>query len=231
MSSTSSRSTRQQILDVTAELLERLGVEVVSIRDVCQAARVTAPTVYHHFGDKRGLFEAVASEGFERYLASKRNREPFDDAMDDLRRGWDTHVGFGLAHPAFYGLMYGATRTAPHPAAKEGDEILRGMLERLAGQGRLRVPPEQAARTIHAACVGTTSLLISDRDAPGNEGLSERVRDAVFAAVIADAPASGGDPLGEQARALLATLAARQGDTPLTPGELGIFVELLRKLI
>ncbi|MBP2336108.1 AcrR family transcriptional regulator [Saccharothrix coeruleofusca] len=229
MSSTNRRSTRQLILDVTAELLERLGAEVVSIRDVCQAAEVTAPTVYHHFGDKKGLFEAVATEGFDRYLANKRSHGPSEDPMEDLRRGWQNHVEFGLAHPAFYGLMFGAGRTTRHPAAKEGDEILQAILARLAEQGRLRVLPEQAARTIHAAAVGTTSLLISDPGAPGNEGLSDRTRDAVFAAVTTQEPAAG-DPLGEQARTLLATLAARHGEVPLTPGELGIFLELLRKL-
>lgn len=224
------RSTRQHILDVTAELLERLGADAVSIRDVCQAAEVTAPTVYHHFGDKRGLLEAVATEGFERYLAEKRALKPSADPLDDLRRGWDNHVGFGLRHPAFYCLMYGGARSESHPAAVEGRRILADIVLRLAEAGRLLMPPEQAAATVHAACVGTTMTLIAEPDAPGAEGLSERVRDAVHAAVVrGESGRDQADPLVRQARSLLATLTAH-ADAPLSPGERLLFVELLKRL-
>jgi AcrR family transcriptional regulator len=220
-------SMRQHVLDVTADLLERFGVDAVSVRDVCQAAEITAPTLYHHFGDKRGLFEAVATEGFERYLADKRGRAPSADGLADLRRGWDSHVGFGLEHPAFYGLMYGGT-AGRHPARAEGMRILHGLLVRLAGEGRLLMTPEQAVPTVHAACVGTTLILIGEPDAPGNEGLSERVREAVFAAVVR--PEGGGAvTLSGQARALLATLGAHE-DAPLTPGERQLLLELLTRL-
>ncbi|AXB41552.1 TetR/AcrR family transcriptional regulator [Amycolatopsis albispora] len=223
--------TRQQILDATAALLEHTGAEQVSIRDVCQAAGVTAPTVYHHFGDKNSLFEAVAEEGFRRYLGTKRSRKPSADPLADLRRGWTDHVGFGLAHPAFYRLMYGTPNAETRPAAREGHRVLVGILDRLAEAGRLRLPPEQAATLIHTGSVGTTLSLLSTPDGPGTAGLSERMRDAVFGAVLHPQDSPGGDEAAsaQLARALLATLSSRR--TPeLTAGERGILLELLRKL-
>jgi AcrR family transcriptional regulator len=223
--------TRRQILDVTAVLLERTGAEEVSIRDVCQAAGVTAPTVYHHFGDKKALLEAVAAEGFERYLATKHSRTPSEDPLADLRRGWADHVGFGLEHPAFYRLMYGTPNAEERPAAREGHRILVGMLDRLAEAGRLRLPPEEAATMIHTACVGTTLSLLSTPDGPGTAELADRMRDAVYGAVLhqTESPGDGGAAAADLARALLATLSVRP-TAELTSGERGILLELLGKL-
>ncbi|ONI91128.1 hypothetical protein ALI22I_10235 [Saccharothrix sp. ALI-22-I] len=224
-------STRQHILDVTADLLRSTDVESVSIRDVCQAAGITAPTLYHHFGDKRGLLEAVAAEGFARYLAEKHADGPSEDPFDDLVTGWDRHVRFGLTHPAFYVLMYGGTRSHEHPSAQEGLRVLHGMLVRLAEQGRLLTTPEEAVPTIHSACVGTTLALVAAPDAPAHADLSRRVRDAVLAAVVKqEQPAEQRtEALPGTARALLATLSAHQ-DPPLSPGEKLLLTELLSRL-
>ncbi|CAM3354371.1 TetR/AcrR family transcriptional regulator [Kibdelosporangium persicum] len=223
--------TRQEILAATAALLEQVGAEQVSIRDVCQAAGVTAPTVYHHFGDKKELLEAVAAEGFRRYLATKRTRRPSADPLADLRRGWADHIGFGLQHPAFYRLMYGTPNAEERPSAQEGHRLLVGILDRLAEAGRLRMPPEQAAAMIHTASVGTTLRLLSTQKNPWAEGLADRMRDAVFNAVLRQPEQSGNDEpaVAELARALLATLSVGRA-AGLTPGEHGILLELLAKL-
>lgn len=218
--------TRQAILDSTATLLERLGQEAISLRDVCTAAGVTAPTVYHHFGDKRGLFEAVAEEGFRRYLSAKRGRAPDADPLAVLRRSWDNHVGFGLAYPSFYRLMYCTPGAEQRPSAREGHRMLVELLAELAAGGRLRLPAEQAAGVIHSAAVGTTVILLSSPEGPGTAGLADRMRETVFGAVLDQEAA---DDAAGLAGALLATLSAR-GTAELTPGERGILLELLGKL-
>jgi AcrR family transcriptional regulator len=224
-------STRQHILDVTAALLRDVDIEAVSIRDVCQAAGITAPTLYHHFGDKRGLLEAVAAEGFARYMAEKQGRGPSEDPFEDLKAGWDGHVRFGLTNPAFYVLMYGGTRAHEHPSAREGLRVLHDMLVRLAERGWLLVTPEEAVPTIHSACVGTTLTLIADPDAPAHADLSYRVRDAVFAAVVKPEPPTGQgtEALPGTARALLAILGSHR-ESPLSPGERLLLTELLTRL-
>ncbi len=44
----------------------------------------------------------MATYGFESYLAGKHALGETADPVDDLRRGWDLHVEFGLSQPAFY---------------------------------------------------------------------------------------------------------------------------------
>ena len=51
--------TREQILSVAARLFSERGFANVSIRDICDTAGVTPPTIYHYFGNKDRLFQAV----------------------------------------------------------------------------------------------------------------------------------------------------------------------------
>ncbi|NKZ06061.1 TetR/AcrR family transcriptional regulator [Actinomadura latina] len=218
--------TRNRIIRAAAKLITEADGEPVSTRAVCSAAGVGAPTLYHHFGDKRGLFDAVAAHGFEQYLESKRAQPPTGDPVDDLRQGWDLHVEFGRTNPAFYTLMYGTSRTPP--VAEEAHRILTGLVEAAARAGRLRVSVATAVRMIHAAGVGVVLALISGGD---DDELSVRTREAVLAAVtVADAgPAGGGTSTAARAVALRAALTA---DPPpaLTATESAMLAEWLDRI-
>jgi AcrR family transcriptional regulator len=50
---------REHILTVAAQLFLERGFANVSIRDICERAQVTPPTIYHYFGNKDKLFQAV----------------------------------------------------------------------------------------------------------------------------------------------------------------------------
>jgi AcrR family transcriptional regulator len=51
--------TRQAVLDAAAAAFAERGFATTSIVDIAKSARVTKGAVYHHFTDKRALFEAV----------------------------------------------------------------------------------------------------------------------------------------------------------------------------
>ena len=68
-------STREAILSTAAALLAAGGEEGLSIREVCARAGVTAPTVYHHFGDKAALVARVVDDCFPEFdRAGARSR-------------------------------------------------------------------------------------------------------------------------------------------------------------
>jgi AcrR family transcriptional regulator len=181
---------RERILAAAADLLAHSGREAVSTRAVSAAAGIQAPTIYRLFGDKQGLLDAMATHGFTTYLASKTDVEPSADPVQDLRTGWDLHVGFGLANPALYSLMYGEPRPGHvPPAARRAAEVLARHVRRIAEAGRLRVGEERAAQLIHAAGSGTTLTLIALPPDRRDPALSELAREAVIAAITSDAPA------------------------------------------
>jgi AcrR family transcriptional regulator len=184
-------STRDRIVAAAADLLAGGGREAVSTRAVSAAAGVQAPAIYRLFGDKQGLLDAVATHGLTTYLESKTHLEPSEDPVEDLRTGWDLHIGFGLANPALYALMYGDPRpgASPAPAALAAAEVLAGHIRRIAEAGRLRVSEERAAQLVHAAGCGTTLTLIARPENRRDPALSEMAREAVIAAITTDAPA------------------------------------------
>jgi AcrR family transcriptional regulator len=182
---------RARILAAALELLADGGVDAVSTRAVSAAAGVQAPTLYRLFGDKQGLLDAAATQGFRTYLSSKASREPTDDPVQDLRDGWDAHVELGLANPALYVLMYDRTRAGgpTSPAAAAATDVLARHIARIAHAGRLRVPQERAVALLQAAGHGTTLTLIDTPEDRRDPMLSPTAREAIIAAITTDTPA------------------------------------------
>lgn len=172
--------TRDRLLAAAAELLEEAAGEDVSTRAICDRAGVSAPTLYHHFGSKEQLIDAVVSHGLREFLDSV-DEPPADDPVAHVREAWDLHVQFGLENPSFYAFVYGRTRPG-RPCAVVAD--LRAMvlkaLEPAARHGRLRVTPEDAAAQIVAAGSGVALALIAQPPESRDLSLSTQVRDAIL---------------------------------------------------
>ncbi|MFF9342583.1 TetR/AcrR family transcriptional regulator [Streptomyces sp. NPDC014773] len=181
--------TETKILEAAAALLVESPAGDISIRAVCEAAQVGAPTLYRLFEDKDALLAAVVDHGFEQYLASKRAAVPSGDPVQDLRDGWDSHVAFALAQPACYKLMYSPALAGRPEAAREAHRMLTAVIERIAAAGRLSVPVDRAAQMVMAANVGLALSLLYRPEVNQDPVLSDSVRDAVVAA-ITTAPAA-----------------------------------------
>jgi AcrR family transcriptional regulator len=223
---------RARIVAAAAQLLESGGRDAVSTRAVSAAAGVQAPTIYRLFGDKRGLLEAVATDGFTRYLASKTGRTPTDDPVADLRAGWDLHVELGLSSPALYSLLYDEHRPGrSSPASRAATQVLATHIHRIAEAGRLRVPEQRAAHLVHAAGRGTTLTLIGLPEEERDPELSATAREAVIAAITTDPPAREARPATVDVVSAAVTLRAVLPDTDsLTDGERALMQEWLDRL-
>lgn len=152
------------------------------MRAVCEAAGVKMPTLYHFFGNKQGLLDAVAERGFDLYVAAKNAHESSGDPIEDLRAGWDAHVAFGLANPGYYTLMYGTVRPGHAPDVQaEPSRLLLNLTRAAVKQGRLVVSAEQAAAHILAANIGLTlrQIMLAQSDL----ALSAAMRDGVITAI------------------------------------------------
>ena len=224
--------TRRQILAVAADILEREGAQAVSTRSVAAAAGIRAASLYQLFGDKDGLLAALAIHAFDIYLAEKHNLAHTDDPVDDMRRGWDIHVDFGLRHPAFYLLMFGTGHPGRRPpAADEAHDLLLKFLDRAAAAGRLRVPPALAARLILAAVTGVTLSLIGAPAEDRDPEISARMRDTLIDSLTTDPPPATDPGIASRALALDAALSAADGGIlPLRPTETALLRDWLHQL-
>lgn len=211
-------------------LLTKGGRDAVSTRAVSAAAKVQAPAIYRIFGDKQGLLDAVAMHGFETYLRSKRDNPATDDPVADLRRGWDLHVGFGLAHPALYSLVFGDHRPGGEsPAARQAFELLKGLIHRIAAAGRLRLTEQRAALLVHSAGRGLTLTLIALPEEERDPALSVLARESVIAAITTDPPREQAESGGPVAAAV-ALRAALPQLAVLTAAERGLLADWLDRI-
>jgi AcrR family transcriptional regulator len=147
---------------------------------VSAAAEVQPPTIYRQFGDMQGLLSEVARAGFNKYLESKMARVQLRDPVEEMKRGWNLHVEFGLTHPHLYRLMYTALRSDPD--SNQAFEMLRGLLQRVAEAGRLSVSVERAGAMVHGGALGVTLSLLN---APVKDTtLSDLMLNAVLGAIL-----------------------------------------------
>jgi AcrR family transcriptional regulator len=223
--------TRDRLLLAGATLLDESNGKPVSTRAICERAGVQAPTLYHHFGSRDGLFDAVLSHGFKAFLTERRSA-PSGDPIADIREGWDTHVRFGLEYPEFYALIYGRVRPGvPCAVVADVEAMILEALQPAARQGRLRVSPHEAAAQVVATSSGVTLALIQQPPERRDPTLSDRVRDGVLAAITLDGgPPEAPSGAAPAAIALAANLDDRAVARVLSPGEAVLLRELLERL-
>lgn len=78
--------TRRQILEAAWELICAAGFHPVSLDEVADRAGASRPTVYRHFGSKRGLFEAVMWDRLSRARLDRLDTaRRLSDARDATR--------------------------------------------------------------------------------------------------------------------------------------------------
>jgi AcrR family transcriptional regulator len=219
---------RERILDAATDLIASGGTDAATTRAVSAAASVQAPTIYRFFGDKRGLLEAVAERAMAKYVAGKAARKPHADPIQDLRRGWDEHVAFGLAHPGVFAILVGEPRpgTATQ-ATRAGTEVLVRRIKRIAAAGRLRVSEDRALALIHSMGIGVVHTLLRQPEAQRDRGLSELARESMIASITGESTTPTATGIRGAALALRASLDETR---VLSPGERHLLSELLARI-
>jgi AcrR family transcriptional regulator len=162
-------SMRETLLAAALKVLEEGGEAQFSTRAVCAVAKVTAPTLYHHYGSADGLLSAAMTEAFAQFLRSKQAAVQSGDPETALREGWDDYVRFAAARPRLYAAMIGRVlQGARIPAAEQAFALLAQHIRAVAGEGRLAVP-EAAAADLMWSSVNAASLLYVTARLRGSE--------------------------------------------------------------
>jgi AcrR family transcriptional regulator len=149
--------TEHALLRVAESLLEQGGPDAVTTRAVCDAANVGAPTLYHHYGDKNGLLDALVAKGVRAFLKRKQAVPDTADARADLISGWESFVEFALERPQLFRLM--VQRVGDNPQILDAAMATTdARLIRLADEKRLATDAEFARQALLALSLGVTAL-------------------------------------------------------------------------
>lgn len=101
---------RTALLAAAADEIASVGTAGLSLRGLARRAGVSHAAPAHHFGDKRGLFTALAAEGFR--MLHRRTR-PTLRRPDALVAAGQRYVAFALEHPAHFEVMFESSLVDP----------------------------------------------------------------------------------------------------------------------
>lgn len=104
---TQKQELRAAILKAAGDLFLEHGYEHFSLRQVAEQIGYSPGTIYLYFRDKDDLLQAVVGEGFERFEQALRSAaSSTSDASERMHHLTEAYVGFGLANPVLYRLMF-----------------------------------------------------------------------------------------------------------------------------
>ncbi len=91
---------RAVILTEAARLVAERGADGVSLRELARSAGVSHAAPAHHFTDRRGVFTALAAEGFALLT------QALIDARGNFADAALAYVRFAIGHPGHYEVMF-----------------------------------------------------------------------------------------------------------------------------
>jgi AcrR family transcriptional regulator len=164
---------QEALLKAAEKVLERDGLQGLTLRAVAREAGVSHAAPTHHFGDLTGLVSDLAAIGFRQFnaamaAADSSGPSPLDKAMARAK----AYVAYARAHPGMYGLMFRTERLdmkrpALHQAASASFAGLAGSIgasrqEHIAAEA---LSLDQAAAIARAWSLvhGFTMLLLDGR--------------------------------------------------------------------
>jgi AcrR family transcriptional regulator len=182
---------RDEILEAAERLLLATGSEeAVSIRAVADAANVSVPSIYRHFGDKQDLIFDVCARHFERLQQALTEAVDAvaDDPLEALRVAAIAYVRFAVENPEHYRIMFmGRSELTPERYAADflidtsAFAVCVRSTQACADAGLFRddLPPVyDVALALWAAVHGVASLAVAKPNLPGPP-VDERVATVV----------------------------------------------------
>jgi AcrR family transcriptional regulator len=99
-------------LSAAEKILERDGLQALTLRAVARAVGVSHTAPKNHFGDLMGLLSELAAVGYLRFAAALAEavNPTSGDARDRLRAMGSAYVTFARAHPNLFLLMFHSER-------------------------------------------------------------------------------------------------------------------------
>ena len=162
---------RATLLTVAEAMLERVGAEALSLREITREIGVSNNAPRRHFPGKQSLLDALALQGFLRLGAALDQAAACDqpDFLQRLLAIARANISFARQHRALFRLMFATkqrTDISPELQQASYNALLAGPRTIIYGQGIGAVVPGdpiQLALTVFAAVEGLMSLSVDGK--------------------------------------------------------------------
>jgi AcrR family transcriptional regulator len=179
---------KSALLKAAFKLIEKIGVEGFTLREVARKAGVSHNAPYRHFSSKESLIAALATESFHQLHQSLQ--AAVAECAEPAGRLHDAAIAylrFALKNPSRFNVMFHSTfdREAypDYVAAYTG--LLSLLSELVEQHSDLKVPIETAGELVWASIHGIAELGLAKRLRHGSAPELEQLADAATAALMA----------------------------------------------
>ena len=128
------------IARVASRLFAERGYDATSVREIVEAAGVTKPTLYYHFGSKQGLAEALLIRPMTEFIGTLRRLvEDEADPIRLLRGTFEAHINLTAEEPDRGRFLYAICFGPQNSSLQDEMHRLGGAIEEMTAKcaGRL----------------------------------------------------------------------------------------------
>ncbi len=130
---------KRTLVHAGEQIIEKNGVNGLSLREVAKAAGVSHTAPYRHFHDKADLLAAIAVVGFEKVTNSASEAaRAHEDPKKQFTEAAIQYVLFGVRHPQMANLLFGGVinmKKAPK-ALKQASWAAFELVEAIINNGK-----------------------------------------------------------------------------------------------
>jgi AcrR family transcriptional regulator len=190
-------ATRARILAAAWDLARRDGLAAITLRDIARRVGMRAPSLYTYFPSKNAMYDAMYAEAARQLAETLAGRPQADDPRETLRGRMRLFVGFCVADPVRYQMLF----ERPVPGFEPVPESFQITADALAGTRAdvqaAGVAGEPALDMFRALITGLVSLQVAND--PGGDRWTRLQNDAfdMFFAHHDGGPRSTAQPGGE----------------------------------
>lgn len=162
------------------------GYDATAVREICEAAEITKPTLYYFFGSKDGVFKALVTGAFDEFRGhverSLVGRDPLRNNLKTLARSLFADT---LARPKLWrfihAIVWAPPSTAPSTDCSKFYEsvltLLGEAIDRAVALGELRPGPTRVRLLVlmGALCEAANGFVIA-----GQPELTPELADALI---------------------------------------------------
>ena len=163
---------RDALLKAAETVLERDGLQGLTLRAVARQAGVSHAAPTHHFGDLTGLVSELAATGFRQFNAAMAAAPRIGESLENTKARLSAYIAYAQAHPGMYGLMFRTERLdMTRPALSDAANAAFAGLAGAIGASRHERISEEALSLDQGAAIarawsmihGFTMLLLDGR--------------------------------------------------------------------
>jgi AcrR family transcriptional regulator len=143
------QTSREAIIAAAYTLIERDGVEQLTLAQLAEALGIKAPSLYRHVANKAVLIQLVNARTFELLFAAyqQAREDAPGEPHEQLRVIMLAHRAFAGAHPVTYGLAF----TSAAPAERPADQVLANLATPIQALMAAISGPERALAALRGA--------------------------------------------------------------------------------